>query len=246
MKTEAAIVYEDDNILAVNKPAGLVVHPDGRTQVPTLTEWLVARYPSLQNVGEPLVLASGASIPRPGIVHRLDKDTSGIMLVAKNGGAYAFLKKQFQERRIMKEYRAVVYGRVKERDGVIDAPLGRTAGDIRFRAVSIGVRGNERDAITRFRTLAADEAYSYLAVFPQTGRTHQIRVHMKSFGHPVVCDPLYAPRRPCPPVPGRLALHAFALTVATPAGATVRLEAPLADDLAQFVAATFPGLRDDE
>ncbi|MBI4117951.1 MAG: RluA family pseudouridine synthase [Parcubacteria group bacterium] len=235
-----AIVYEDEYIVAVNKPAGLLVHsPSKKSSEETVVTWIEERYPEIGKVGEPFVLPDGAIINRPGIVHRLDKDTSGILLIAKTQDAYLALKKQFQEREIEKEYRAIVYGNVSKKEGVIDTPIARSKRDYRRRKV--GVDG--REAKTLYRTLGTSEAYSYMALFPKTGRTHQLRVHLKSIEHPILCDPLYAPRRECPGEMGRLALHALGLSLTHPNGTRMRLEAPLPEEFARFVHAQFPGLQ---
>ena len=230
------IIYEDDQMLAVNKPAGLLVHSSGREGQETLVGWLVERYPGIKDVGEDLKISSGKTIFKSGIVHRLDKETSGVLLVAKTQDTFAFLKKQFQERLIKKTYRTIVYGRVKEKEGVIDLPIGRSASDWRKRIAGKGrTVGNTRSAVTRYTVLKAHDAYSYLEVYPETGRTHQIRVHLKAIGHPVVCDPLYAPKRECPSVLGRLALHALAVEIRGLKAGTLRLEAPLPEIFEQFV-----------
>jgi len=238
------IIYEDDQMLAVNKPAGLLVHSSGREGQETIVRWLVERYPGLKDVGEDLKISSGKTIFKSGIVHRLDRETSGVLLVAKTQDTFAFLKKQFQERLIKKAYRIIVYGRVKEKEGVIDLPIGRSASDWRKRIAGTGrTVGTTRPAVTRYMVLAATDEYSYLEVYPETGRTHQIRVHLKAIGHPVVCDPLYAPKRECPSVLGRLALHAFAVELRGLKVGALKIEASLPDDFGRGLETLFPGLR---
>ena len=235
MKPE--IIYEDDAVLAVNKPPGLVVHSDGKIDEQTLVDFIVGIHPEMEKIGEPLKLSSGKTIHRGGVVHRLDKETSGVIVFAKNQETFLFLKKQFQERDVKKEYRAIVHGALKEKKGVIDAPIGRSARDFRARAVGVSARGVRRPARTEYTVRAEAPPFSYLSVFPRTGRTHQIRVHLKSIGHPVVCDRLYAPRRACPGEIGRLALHAWSIELKTPHGLFLHLEAPLPDDFEKILGA---------
>ncbi len=229
------IIYDDEDIIAVNKPAGLSVHPDGKTKQQTLTDWLMEKYPEIEKVGEPLKLSSGKTIHRAGIVHRLDKDTSGVMVVAKNQKTFLSLKKQFQDRDVRKEYRVIVHGVPKEKKGVIDLPIGRSAKDFRTKSTTPNVRGEMREAATEYSILSAGEDFSSLAVLPRTGRTHQIRVHLKSIGHPVVCDKLYAPKRKCPEEMGRLALHAHMLTIKSHEGVLLHFEAPLPEDFNRMI-----------
>lgn len=222
------ILYEDSDVLVINKPAGLIVHADGRTKEPTLAEWLVARYPAIQDVGESV---------RAGIVHRLDRDTSGVMVVAKNQKAFEELKKQFQERKVEKIYHAFVYGGVKQDEGVINRPIARQRRTGALWSATRGRRGKEREAVTEYRVLKrlpAEEAggddVSLLELRPLTGRTHQLRVHLKAINYPVVCDKLYAPRRECLLGFSRLALHARSLSLALPNDKNIKIEAPYPED----------------
>ncbi len=245
---EPTIVYEDESILAINKPAGMLVHgaegtPPAERIGGTVADWVLARYPEMEGVGEPMRTPKGAPIPRPGIVHRLDKDTSGVLVLAKTQKVFEFLKKSFQDRTIEKEYKTIVYGRVEQREGEIDMPIGRSPEDFRRKSVLPTARGEKRESRTLYKTEARNDEESFLSVFPKTGRTHQIRVHLKAIGHPVLCDALYAPKYPCPPEMGRLALHAFAINLSLPSGNRMRLEAPLADDMARYAKKKFPGLR---
>ncbi len=244
--TNIKILYEDENVLVLDKPAGLMVHGDGKASEPTLADWLVEKYPIIKDVGEPLRIPHDElnsqseirdeSILRPGIVHRLDKDTSGVMIVAKNQNAYEFLKKQFQGRTIEKVYRALVYGNVKDDSGEIMLPIGKSRSDPRLWSASKNARGTLRDARTIFKVLKRFGEVTYIEVYPKTGRTHQIRVHMKAIFHPVVGDPLYAPGKPT--VSGisrqarlhRQALHALSLELVLPSGERKKFEAPLPDD----------------
>lgn len=211
-KREPTIISEDDQFVAVNKPAGLVVHYDGKTKEPSLADWILKKYPNIKNVGEPTTLSNGEVIYRPGIVHRIDRETSGVLLIAKTQKMFEFLKNQFKNHEVHKTYHAFVYGNLKEDEGVISKPIGRGKKDFRQWTVGRGARGEMREAVTNFTVLARgtenNEIFSFLELWPKTGRTHQIRVHLKSIHHPVVCDRLYAPKTA--PALGfkRTALHA--------------------------------------
>ena len=220
--SEVKVLAETDDMLVLSKPAGISMHPVRRGQSNTLTEWLSTRYPQILGVGE--------APERPGMVHRLDKDTSGIVLVAKTQKAFMALKKLFQERKIQKEYLALVYGTVSSPSGVIDKPLGRVKGSIR-RATPGGKRafgGELREALTEYSLHTRYPQYDLLSLKPKTGRTHQIRVHLASLGHPVVGDRLYRfkeHRRDRLTPPHQL-LHAFRLNFSL-FGKKYRFEAPL-------------------
>ena len=247
MENGVSIIYEDENILAVNKPSGLLVHRVlGEGEEKTLVGWVLSRYPHMEKVGEPLKLSSGEIINRAGIVHRLDRETSGIVLIAKTQESFLSLKKQFQEHTIKKTYYAIVEGRPKENEGTIDKPLGRSARDPRRRSTLPTSRGKKRDAITnyRYRASSEDKQLSFLEVYPLTGRTHQIRVHLKAIGNPVLCDKLYAPKQKCPSELGRLGLHAFAIEFKNQNGTNLRLEAPLPKDFSQVLKTLFGKLED--
>ncbi len=225
------IIFENDDVLVLNKPAGLMVHGDGRNSEKTLVDWLIEKYPEIADVGEPLLTSHPSNlkpIPRPGIVHRLDKDTSGVMIVAKNQKAFLFLKKQFQERSVEKRYLALVWGNFTQDEGIIDRPIGKSAKDFRQKSAARGARGALRPAVTAWRvierfsianvlkniSLTKAENLTLLEVTPKTGRTHQIRAHMKVINHPLVCDKLYASNRTCPVGSlNRQALHAASLVV---------------------------------
>ena len=237
MKDEALqILYEDKDYVAVNKPAGLIVHPDGKREARTLTDWILEKYPETRDVGEPIQTADGALIHRPGIVHRLDKDTSGVVVVAKNAAAHAHLKSQFQNREVEKKYHAFVYGELKDDEGTIDRPIGRSKNDFRLWSAQRGARGVMRDAETRYTVLARGGGYSFVEVIPKTGRTHQIRVHFKAIHYPIVCDSLYAPKRPCALGFSRLALHSSELRFTALGGKKVTVEAPFPADFEAAVA----------
>jgi len=224
------IIYEDNDILAINKPAGLVVHSDGRTEEPTLADWLMEKYPDIKEVGEPWKTEGGKMIWRPGIVHRLDRDTSGILIIAKTRAAFEYLKKQFKERNLKKTYRAFVYGLVKDDTGIIKKPIGRSKSDFRKWSAEYGARGDKREAVTEYKVLAREKNTTYLEVYPKTGRTHQIRVHLKAIGHPIVTDSLYAPKKEKLLGFSRTALHAFSIDLNLPSGKPLHIEAPLPSD----------------
>lgn len=204
---EIKILYEDENILIINKPSGIAVHDDGRNKEKTICDWFAQKYPESIDVGEPL-----GEISRPGIVHRLDKDTSGVMFLVKTQKAHQFLKSQFINHEIKKTYVAVVYGWTKNDSGKVNEPIGRSPTDFRRRLSGRGARGEMRDALTEYKVIKRFELegqkYTLLEIMPKTGRTHQIRVHMKFLNTPVVCDKLYAPKNLCPQIFGRLMLHA--------------------------------------
>jgi len=232
------VIYEDGDILAINKPAGLLVHGTEKSEDKTLVDWLVENYPEIKNVGD---LSSGGKAVRPGIVHRLDRDTSGILLVAKNQKAFEYLKKLFQKREIKKKYIALVSGKIKNERGVIDLPIGKSKKDFRKRA-SIGkLAGKVRDAVTEYKVLErfpafvpGQRGYTLVEVRPKTGRTHQIRAHFRAIGHPLVCDKLYGPKnKDCPSDLERHFLHAASLEFALPDDSRVLLEADLPEDLSK-------------
>ena len=228
------ILYEDDDVVVVNKPAGLVVHPAHGHKTGTLVNAMLGRIES----------RTGREAGRPGIVHRLDKDTSGVMIVAKNDVAQLALGRQLQAQRFAKEYLALVWGDPGDTDVVIEAPLQRDAED-RRRMV---VRAGGRDAVTRFTRIAAwgstpggaragnTERLSLLHVRPVTGRTHQIRVHLAYGQFPIVGDPVYG-RRGDDSRLGRQFLHAWRLTVRLPHAGEKTFTAPLADDLRAYLGA---------
>jgi 23S rRNA pseudouridine1911/1915/1917 synthase len=184
------VVFEDDTLLVVNKPAGLVVHPGSGNWQGTLLNALLRRVPAL------------AGIPRAGIVHRLDKDTSGLLVVAKTLTAQASLVRQLQARSVKREYLAVAHGRIA-RDGKIEAPIGRHP--VKRTRMAVVARG--RPAVTHYQVLERYAGASLLRLRLETGRTHQIRVHLSALGHPLVGDPVYGNRSSSIPFP-RQALHA--------------------------------------
>lgn len=215
------ILYEDSNILVIDKPSGILVHPDGREDPSTslrarktILDLFIKKYPKLQ------------------IVHRLDKETSGVLILVKNEKAHEFLKKQFQNRTVKKIYYAIVNGSVKDDHGFIKKPIGRSPADFRKWLAGRGARGELREAETFYKVLKRFEIpvlgkFTYLEIRPRTGRTHQIRVHMKYLNHPVACDSLYNPKNPCPKGLKRVALHAKSIEFKNLKGETVKIESPI-------------------
>lgn len=224
------VLFEDENYLVINKPAGLVVHGDGKTEEQSVADWVLENYPEAKEVGEPLLLSGGQKISRPGIVHRLDRETSGVLAIAKNRKAYEFLKKQFQNREVEKIYFAIVHGEIKGGEGVIDRAIGRSRSDFRKWTAERGSRGEMREARTEYKVLAEKNGFSLVEVFPRTGRTHQIRVHFKAINHPLLGDSLYAPQKSETLGLGRLALHAKSIRFENLNGKKIEVEAPLPAD----------------
>ena len=239
-----SVLYEDQDVLVINKPAGLIVHSDGRTEEPSVAEWVLKHYPALTEVGEPWTSPQGQVIARPGIVHRLDRGTSGVMILAKTPEAYAFLKNQFQERETEKSYRAFVYGHPSRDQGIIEAEIVRIRSTPpRWGIAREGEEKKHRAAVTEWKVLSRGEdpetreKVAFMEARPKTGRTHQIRVHMKYLNHPVVCDPLYAKGRPCLLGFTRPALHAFSLAITLPSGERKTFEASLPQDFENALSA---------
>ena len=247
MSNEPTIIYEDADIAAINKPAGLIVHSDGRkvkegeVKEPTLADWVLKTFPSSKDAGEPMHQTNGEVLLRPGIVHRLDRDTSGIILVAKTAIGFEHLKKQFQERTIQKKYVAFVHGFFEDNYGIIDRPIGRSSKDFRKKSSSKSAEGEMRPAMTWYvvkggaKVESGDNSgtivpASFIEAEPKTGRTHQIRVHMQAINHPVVYDPLYGSGKPRILGFKRLALHARSISWDSIDGKRMKAEAPLPED----------------
>jgi len=208
------IIYEDSDILAVNKPAGVSVHPDEHRAEGTLLQEIRKTYPDAE------------------LAHRLDKDTSGLLLIAKNHAAYEYLKKLFHDRKIKKTYIALVSGHVSKDKGVISLPIARSKKDFRKRIASPRMVDGARSAETHFTVRKRFQEYTLLEVSPKTGRTHQIRSHLASIGYPVACDKLYGGKKyMCPNGLGRQFLHAAGLEFVAKDGKRLRLEAELPSEL---------------
>lgn len=217
------VVYEDDDLLVVNKPAGLVTHPAPGHAGGTLVNALLA-------LGGPEMYGGIAGVARPGIVHRLDRDTSGLLLVAKNNAAQASLMAQLKARRVKKTYLALAAGDVAAEVGRIEAPIGR---DPRHRT-RMAVVPDGRRAVTGYRVRERFPGWTLLELDLVTGRTHQLRVHLASIGHPIAGDTLYGTgtAKAGPPGLTRLFLHAWRIELAAPAGdRVIRAEAPLPVEL---------------
>lgn len=205
------IIHQTKDYLVLNKPSGLPVHGDGKTRRETLVDWILQNFPEAKGVGENIETPDGKIIDKSGIVHRLDKDTSGVILVALNQKTYEHFKKQFKDREIKKVYHLFAYGNLRDDLFTVDRPIGKDRKDFRRRTTK-NPRGKVREARTAFRILNRGKEDKELFIFvearPQTGRMHQIRVHMKYLNTPIVCDSLYAPSKDSILGFERMALHA--------------------------------------
>lgn len=228
------IIHKDPDFLVINKPPGLPVHGGDRIRGETLVDFLIGHYPEIKYVGDPLT-SSGQVILRPGIVHRLDKDTSGVMVVARNQKTFEALKDIFKNRLAEKIYWAVVCGLPKKREGIINYPIGRLIRNPLKRGVNLNpnkkiIRG-EREALTKYKVLKSGENYSLLEVVPKTGRMHQIRVHLAAINYPVACDKIYGGKNVCcPEGVSRQLLHAKSLSFSYPEGRKLYFEADPTSD----------------
>jgi 23S rRNA pseudouridine1911/1915/1917 synthase len=234
-KMEPTILYEDADVLVIDKPAGLVVHSDGRTEESTLSDWVLEKYPTLKDVGGMHTLDSGRYAPRAGILHRLDRETSGVIIIAKNDETFYFIQRQFLDRSIEKIYNAIVYGKLEQKEGVIDLPIGRSRSDFRKWTTGDDARGTLRPALTEYRVLKESGEFSLLELRPKTGRTHQLRVHLLALAHPILCDSRY--ETPCALGFTRLALHAATLILKLPNGETRTFTAPPPPDFTTTLSA---------
>lgn len=233
--SEVRVIAETDELLAFDKPAGLIVHSDGRTQEPSLAEWIAERYPALAGVGEPWVSPQGEVVHVNGLAHRLDRATSGVIIAAKNDAAFKLLRQEFKERRVEKGYRAFVYGHSIADSGRIVAEIARSNESPKKWYARPTTADDKRAAITEWLVLdrlddpKTGESASLLNLRPLTGRTHQIRVHLASVGHPVIGDHLYAGGRPVLLGFTRPALHAHSISFEMN-GKRRDFVAPLPDD----------------
>ena len=227
------IVYEDEDILVVNKPCGMVVHPAAGNPDGTLVNAI------LYHCGDSLSGIGG--VIRPGIVHRIDKDTSGLLVVAKNDAAHLALSEQLKVHRVRRVYHAIAIGNLREETGTVDAPIGRHPTDRKKMAVLRGADAHSRDAVTHYRVLERFAGMCHVECKLETGRTHQIRVHMASLGHPLLGDPVYggANHRFCESHPALIhgqCLHAAELSLIHPtSGEEMHFEAPLPEDMERIL-----------
>ncbi len=220
------LLYEDEEIIVLDKPAGWLTHPDGRTVAPVVTDWLVAHDPKIRLVGDQA---------RPGIVHRLDRGTSGVLVTAKDEVTYHALRLAFTNRTIKKSYRLIVYGEIKVERGTINSAIARSASDPMRRVISkLG-----REALTDYQVLERFAHETYVEAYPKTGRTHQLRVHFKSLQHPILGDRLYASTRELETQAVamlRPALHAYSIELPPRAGRPNLFIAPLPLDFFRALA----------
>ncbi len=216
------VIYEDASIIAVNKPKGMIVHPAGKIVSGTLVNALLNYTKELSDIN---------GVIRPGIVHRLDKDTTGILVIAKNKQSHLSLLNQLKERSVEKVYYALVFGHFREKTGVIELPLKRSQSDRKKIAVDL----NGREAITFYRVVRSFKKYSLLRIIIKTGRTHQIRVHMAHLGHPVVGDYIYHSGKNEFGIKGQL-LHSYSLAFINPSeDKYIKFSAPFPEDFSGVI-----------
>jgi 23S rRNA pseudouridine1911/1915/1917 synthase len=241
------IIFENKNLVIINKPVGLVVHADGRNDEPTVVDWILEQYPEIDGIGENIVMqhqGKEIEINRPGIVHRIDRDTSGILLIAKTQASFDYLKELFKTKAIEKKYLALVYGHIKNDTGIINEPIGRSSKDFRMKVAGSNARGTLREAETEYRVIqrytdsrskkdiqGQYEKYTLVECYPKTGRTHQIRVHMKWLNHPLVSDTLYRGKRKEVLGLKRTALHAAGISFVDAYNKKIYQEISLAPDI---------------
>jgi len=225
---ELKIIYEDENVLVIDKPPGIIVFPEKALEEKTLIEYIIKQYPRIENVG---------NTPRCGTVHRLDRDTSGILLVAKNTKILEFLQKQFQERKVVKKYTALVVGQIKEGEGKIETLIGRSPKNrLKQKVYSLGDPKGKRKAETYYKVIKKFEDYTLLEVEMKTGRRHQIRCHMAYINHPIAGDKLYGfKNQPSPESLTRQFLHASYLKVKLPDNKEKEFRSELPDDLKEVI-----------
>ena len=237
------ILFENSHVVIIDKPIGVIVHPDERQDEYTVAQWMKETY-GVKGVGDE---------GREGVVHRLDRNTSGVLVLAKDQIAFTSLKKQFRDHTARKVYRAIVEGHIRHDTGMISLPIARAKSDFRKRTVvdmfSQDTRGEEREAITRYKVLARTVApngrqYSYVECYPLTGRTHQIRAHFRGIRHPIIGDDLYGSIKGKTDAP-RSMLHALSITVELPedneGSKKYTITAPLPKDMKEtLLALGFP------
>lgn len=220
------VIYEDKDILVLNKPRGLTVHPGAGNRSGTLVNALLHHCRNLSIIG---------GVERPGIVHRLDKDTSGVLIVAKNDKAHQSLSKQFKDRTIEKTYLAIVKGNPKNEEGTISESIGRHP--VNRKKMAVSQKG--REAVTHYKVLKRSKDYSLVELKPKTGRTHQIRVHLKHIGYPIVGDPVYGGKKNSTPhlnVGNQQLLHAYKIKFTHPTTQKeLEFEAPLPQDMLKLM-----------
>jgi 23S rRNA pseudouridine1911/1915/1917 synthase len=225
------ILYEDDYLLAINKPVDMVVHPSCGHRTGTLVNAILSHLERPAGLGSQGGPGSTDADERPGIVHRLDKDTTGVILVAKDPKTQEALSSQFHDRTVEKTYRAVVEGSLKKEEGMIEGSMGRHP-TLRKKMALVTKGG--RYSMTRFKVIRRLQGFTYLEVYPKTGRTHQIRVHMASIGHPIVGDALYGKKTKG--LASRPLLHAYKILIEHPARkAPLQIEAPVPQDFEEFI-----------
>ncbi len=231
---EPTILHDTESIMVISKPIGWLVHEDGKSDAPCVVDWFLNKAPEASGVGESGQTKEGKELNRSGVVHRLDRETSGVMVLAKTQDVHEWLKEKFQNRTIQKEYRAFVYGQIHDRWGTINRPIGRSPRDSRVRSSMPGAKGTMREAITEFERIGMGEyegeSFSYLKLMPKTGRTHQLRAHLRALDRPIVGDGLYSRYKMKDSNNlgfERLALHAHILGWELPNGDKERFIAPV-------------------
>lgn len=237
------IIYEDENLIAVDKSAGINVHPDNTYKEGTLIQKILEKYPQIAEIGDSI---------RPGVVHRLDRDTSGVLILAKNARSFEYLKNLFKNRLIKKTYIALLYGKLGEKigeQGVIELPIARSAKNPILRIAKGKTRGELKSAITEYKilqyfkkvgdTISDFKQFTLIEVYPKTGRTHQIRSHFKALGAPVAHDKLYGNKKINEELRllglTRQFLHAASLEFTLQDGGRIKIEADLPEDLKSFL-----------
>jgi 23S rRNA pseudouridine1911/1915/1917 synthase len=188
---EIPVIYQDSNILVFNKPSGVVIHPFDFSDERTVLDFLLEGWPEIFTIENTFNLQDGREINLGGIVHKLDRDTSGVLVVAKNQETFDELKNQFRNHEVHKEYLALVEGNIEADKFTIDAPLGRSKKDYKQSTHPESLRGEMREAVTEVEVIKRNGATTFVRLIPKTGRTHQLRAHMSSIGHPIVGDKSY-------------------------------------------------------